>query len=71
MVVEHDVILKANYTTEYEKVFQQATETVETTIKNVTAVQINNSNNTCTCNFRERLERGGAGASEKPLLSLG
>uniref|UniRef100_A0A8C2VM39 Mucin-17 n=1 Tax=Chinchilla lanigera TaxID=34839 RepID=A0A8C2VM39_CHILA len=47
VVVEHDVILKTNYTPEYKQVLEKASEQVEKKILNATAEQISNSNNTC------------------------
>ncbi|XP_023570325.1 mucin-17 [Octodon degus] len=47
VVVEHDIILKANYTPEYKEVLKQASQKVEEKIVNATKEQISNSSNIC------------------------
>ncbi|XP_058426512.1 mucin-17 [Diceros bicornis minor] len=51
--VEHDVILKANFTPDYKEVLEKATQEVESKIKNTTQEHILR-NNTCGAECREK-----------------
>ncbi|KAK2497472.1 hypothetical protein MC885_001224 [Smutsia gigantea] len=50
VVVEHEVLLKAKYTPEYNEVFNEVTQKVEQKIMNVTKEQIS-VNDICECKF--------------------
>ncbi|KAF3813973.1 hypothetical protein GH733_018005 [Mirounga leonina] len=50
IVVEHEVLLKTNYTPEYKEVFTKVTQEVVEKIQNVTKEQISR-NNSCTSKF--------------------
>ncbi|KFO35453.1 mucin-17 [Fukomys damarensis] len=48
VVVEHEVILKANYSLEYKQVLEKASQQVKEKILNATKKQISSSNGTCS-----------------------
>lgn len=50
VVVDHEVLLKAKYTPQYNEVFKNVSQKVEQKIINVTTQQIS-VNNVCKCKF--------------------
>lgn len=48
IIVDYDVILKAQYTSDYKNVLQEIKNNVQEKIINATKVQVSGANNNCT-----------------------
>lgn len=48
IVVDYDVLLKAQYTSEFESTLNDIVSNLETKIKNATAIQVQDANNSCS-----------------------